>query len=244
MSYTDQLTERTRVDIGKMLLAHEMIKIFPKLFDYDELKTQINDQWSNLNGEVVVRDFWNLIDSIMMGYKLKNITRDITSQCYRWNLVQTQTVSELRFSTDINGLTSNTKTATEVSAFLKANPTELKRITDATSKAFPGNNTRHLDPIIILSQDSSLFVHDGNGRLLKAVVEVQKTISAYIGTQNQVPKSNHWVPTSFLMKLADVRSKDLLLAIFRESDNAIFEFQNRVVVEDQFRQAVLGEIGL
>lgn len=244
MSHTSQLKEPIRIDIGKMLLAHEMIKIFPKLSDYDELKIQINDQWSNLNGEVAVRDFWNLIDSIMMGYKLKNITRDITSQYCSWNLVQTQAVSELKFSTDINGLTSNTKTASEVGTFLRANPTELKRITNGTSEAFPGNNARHLDPIIILSQDSSLFVHDGNGRLLKAVVEDQKTISAYIGTQNQAPKSNHWVPTSFLMKLADVRSKDLLLATFRESDNAIFEFQDRVMVEDQFRREVLGGIGL
>lgn len=244
MPYTNQLTEQIRVDIGKILLAHEMIKLFPELFDYDELKTQINDHWSNLNDEVAVRDFWNLIDSILMGYKLKNIVKDITSQSYSWNLVTTQLIGNLKFSTDINGLTSNTKTASEVSAFLKANPTELERITDGTSEAFPGNNARHLDPIIILNQDSSLFVHDGNGRLLKAVVEDQKTISAYIGTQNQAPKSNHWVPTSFLMKLADTRSKDLLLATFRESDNAIFEFQNRVVVEDQFRQEVLGEIGL
>ena len=244
MPHTNQLTEQIRIDIGKMLLAHEMIKLFPELFDYGELKTQINDQWSNLDDEVAVRDFWNLIDSIMMGYKLKNITRDITSQHYSWNLVQTQAVSELKFSTDINGLTSNTKTASEVSAFLRANPTELKRITDGTSESFPGNNARHLDPIIILNQDSSLFVHDGNGRLLKAVVEDKKTVSAYIGTQNQAPKSNHWVPTSYLMKLADARSKDLLLATFRESDNAIFEFQDRVIAEDQFKREMLGEIGL
>ena len=244
MSHTQQLREPIRIDIGKMLLAHEMIKLFPQLFDYDELKTQINDQWSNLNGEVAVRDFWNLIDSIMMGCKLKNITRDITSQHYSWNLVQTQAVSELKFSTDINRLTSNTKTASEVSAFLRANPTELKRVTDGTSKAFPENNARHLDPIIILSQDGSLFVHDGNGRLLKAVVEGKETINAYIGTQNQAPKSNHWVPTSYLMKLADARSKDLLLVTFRESDNAIFEFQDRVIAEDQFKREMLGEIGL
>ncbi|MBU0978221.1 hypothetical protein KKF92_00100 [Patescibacteria group bacterium] len=244
MSYTKQLTEQIRVDIGKMLLAHEMIKLFPKLFDYDELKTQINDQWSNLNGEVAVRDFWNLIDSIMMGYKLKNITRDISSQYYSWNLVQTQVVGELKFSTDINGLASNTKTVSEVSAFLRANPTELKRITNGTSESFPGNNARHLDSIIILSQDSSLFVHDGNGRLLKAVVEGQETINAYIGTQNQSPKSNHWVPTSYLMRLADAKSKELLLTIFRESDNAISEFQDRVIVDDRFKREVLSEIGL
>jgi len=70
MPHTNQLTEQIRIDIGKMLLAHEMIKLFPELFDYGELKTQINDQWSNLDDEVAVRDFWNLIDSIMMGYGL------------------------------------------------------------------------------------------------------------------------------------------------------------------------------
>lgn len=244
MSHTSQLKEPIRIDMGKMLLAHEMVKLFPDLGNYEEIKTQVNNQWGDISGVVAVRDFWNLIDSIMMGYKLKNITKDITCQYYSWNLVQTQAIGELKFSTNINNLASNTKTASEISAFLKANPTELKRITVGTSESFPRNNARHLDPIIILSQGNDLFVHDGNGRLLKAVVEGQETINAYIGTQSQAPKSNHWVPTSYLMKLADARSKDLLLATFRESDNAIFEFQDRVMAEDRFKREMLGEIGL
>ena len=242
MSHTPQLIEPLRIDIGRMLLAHEMIKLFPDTGNYDEIKTQVNNQWGDFSDLVVVRDFWNLVDSIMMGYKLKNLTRDITSQHYTWNLVTAQAVNQLKFSTDIDGLMSNTKTAAEVKAFLEINPAELKRITDGTRAAFPEYNTRHLDPIIVLNQHDGLFVHDGNGRLLKAVVEGQEIISAYVGTQSQAPKSNHWVPTSYLMRLADARSKELLLATFRESDNAIFEFQDRVVVEDQFKQEVLNAI--
>lgn len=244
MNHTPQLTESIRIDIGKMLIAHEMVKLFPDFGDYEKMKTQVNDKWRDVSSIVSIRDFWNLVDSIMMGYKLKNLVRDITSQHYVWSIVSAQSVGELKFSTDINGLVNNTETASEVKAFLEANPTELQRITEGTNEAFPEGNTRHMDPIIVLSQTDGLFVHDGNGRLLKAVVEGQEVISAYVGTQSQAPKSNHWVPTSHLQRLADSKSRDLLIALLGENDNAIFEFQDRVVIENEFKQGVLRGIGL
>lgn len=239
MSHTPQLREKIRVDIGKMLIAHEMVKLFPLLFDYEELKIQVEAKWKKLEDEITVRDFWNLIDSIMMGYKLKNITRDITSMQYSWSLVEAQEINGLKFSTDINGLNSNTKTALDIRSFLRANPTDLKRITDGTSKEFPENNTRHLDPIIVLKQGDDFFVHDGNGRLLKAIVEEKTIINAYVGTTNPAVKSDHWVPTSYLMKLADAKYKEQLLIAFSESDNAVFEFQSRVIVKEKFKREVL-----
>ena len=89
------------------------------------------------------------------------------------------------------------------------------------------------------SSDSSLHVHDGNGRLLNAVIERQKTIDAYIGTQVNSQKSNHWVPTSYLQRLTDLKSQELLVFVLRESDNAVFEFGNRVATDNQFKQEVL-----
>ncbi len=242
MAYTPQLTDPIRIDIGRLLLAHELTKIFPHLGSYGEIKNQVNDRWNDFSDIVTIRDFWNLVDSLMMGYKLKNIVKGITSQSYTWNLVANQPITSLKFSSDINNLVINTKTATEVKSLLEANPTEMARITEATRVAFPENDTRHLDPIVILNHDDALFVQDGNGRLLKAIVEGQETVSAYVGTKTQAIKSNHWIPTAYLMKLTELKLKNFLLDAFRESDNACFEFQDRISMDDQFKQEVLNEI--
>lgn len=241
MSYTPQLTESVRIVIGKMLIAHEIFKLLPDS-DYEKLKAQINSQWAEFSDTVTIRDFWNLIDSLMMGYKLKNITRDITSQQYTWSLKRGQAIAQLRFSTYVNGLSSNEKTATEIKTFLEGNPTELRRITIGTHNEFPKGDTRYLDPIIVLENNGTFFVHDGNGRLLKAIIEKRDTIDAYIGINNGVSKSNHWIPTSYLRRLSDERQKDLLVKLLQESDNAVFEFENRAYPEERFKQEILSEV--
>jgi len=141
----------------------------------------------------------------MMGYKLKNITGDITSQQYTWSLKIGYAITQLRFSTNVNNLPSNGKTATEIKTLLKENPAEFQRIINNTQKEFPEESMRHLDPIVVLENNGTFFVHDGNGRLLKAIVENIEFVDAYIGTQNNAPKSNHWVPTSYLQKLSNER---------------------------------------
>lgn len=241
MSYTSQIIEPLRIEMGKLLISHEMIKLLPNS-DYEKIKTQINGKWTDFDEVVTVRDFWNLVDSLMMGYKLKNIARELTSQQYTWSFKRAQVVAQLRFSTDIAGLQSNTKTATEIKTLLEKDPAELQQVTSSTQREFSEEDTRHLDPIIILNQNGTLFVHDGNGRLLKAVIENKDIIDAYIGTQNNVLKSNHWIPTAYLQRLADEKCKEILFKILQESDNAIFEFKNRVDVEEEFKREILSEI--
>lgn len=245
MSYTRQLIEPIRIEIGKMLIAHEIMKLFPKLGDYDQIKIQVNERWTNLSDSdvVIVRDFWNLVDSLMMGYKLKEIVRDITSQRYTWSLSD-QSISSIRFSSNINGLACNTKTASEINALLEKNPAERKRIIDGTNASFLDTDKRYLDPIILLSQGNDLFVHDGNGRLLRAILEGSVTIKAYIGVNTPSEKHNYWVPTSYLMMLADARLETALVGLIRESENALFEFNERVVASDDFKQNVLRQAGL
>lgn len=241
MAYSSHLTEQIRVDIGRMLITHEMIKIFPGL-DYDEIKRQVGNRWSNLDETVAIRNFWNLVNSLMMGYELKNIVREITSQQYVWSLTTGQAIANLEFTIDINGLQSNTKTAGEMKVYFEENPEERERVVNSTNMEFPEGDVRHLDPLVVLEQRDLLFVHDGNGRLLKAVIENLETIDSYIGTQNDVPKPNHWVSTSYLMKLTEAKARGLLITILRESDNAVFEFENGVLDENSFKREVLKEI--
>ncbi len=242
MSYTSQIIEPVRIDIGKMLIAHEMDKLFPGLGNYDHIKAVVNKRWNDLDGEVAIRNFWNLVDSLMMGYELKNIVRLITSEMISWKLELEYPVDELRFGWDekIGNFELNKKTAKEVVDYLAKHEDVLENIKKKNIK----NSPRVNDPIIVekYSSDGSLHVHDGKGRLLKAIVEKQDAIDAYIGTQNSAQKSNHWVPTSYLMRLLDGRQKKLLVELLKESENAIFEFEKRVDVEEKFKREILSEI--
>lgn len=245
--YTPNLVDPARIEIGKMLIAHEMVKLFPK-FDYEDLKVQVDTKWRDLKKDVVVRDFWNLVDSLTMGFKLKNIVGIITSQHYSRTLKRDVQISNLRFTTDISGLQSNGKTASEIKRFLENNKEAFQRIVQTTRREFPEGDNRHLDPAIILKNNNNqFFVHDGNGRLLKKIVGNKSTISAYIGEWTNVEKSNHWVPTSYLMRLFEEVKRnqqcvDLLISVLRESDNAIYEFKQRVPATNDEERELKTEI--
>ncbi|MBI3070154.1 MAG: hypothetical protein HYY87_02515 [Candidatus Levybacteria bacterium] len=244
MSYTSQIIEPVRIGIGKMLISHEIIKLLQSS-DYEEIKAKINHRWKELTDIISVRDFWNLVDSLMMGYKLKNIIRLVTSSQIDWDLDQTK-IDDLRFTSDISkieGFNVTRKTAKEVSTYLFEHNNTLMIVKEKNHQEFANAGSRTKDPIIVEKHtDSTLHVHDGNGRLLKAIVENIEVIDAYIGTQNHISKSNHWVPTSYLQRLSDDRCKELLISILRESDNAIFEFKDRVDVEEEFKLEILSEI--
>ncbi|MFH1895960.1 MAG: hypothetical protein ABH814_00605 [bacterium] len=244
--YSVQLTEKIRLDIGRLLIAHEISKLFPKwaqMSGYGEIKVQVNFKWAQLKNETDIRDFWNLVDSLMMGYKLKNITKEVTSQQYSWELINEHPIEQLRFCTDIGGMQSNKKTAREVGARLGANPGKREELYKEREICFPPIDERYLDPIIVLKQNNDCYVHDGNGRLLKAILDNQGVIKAYVGNKEEANpelKFNHWIPTAFLQRLADLGQKASLVRSLQESDNAVIEFEKRVCVEDdQFKRDIL-----
>lgn len=226
--FTKNLTEPNRVEIGKILISHEIIKLLPYL-NYQEVKKHLYDKWPVFTDDVHIRDFWNLADSLMMGYKLKNIIREVTSEEYEWTLQKNIKVAQIKFSANINGLASDKKTAGEISLFLDKNPDDLKRVTEGTKMEFPDGDIRHLDPILIFKHRDELYVHDGNGRILKSIIDNKDTIDAYIGEKRTVEKSNHWVPTSYLFRLNGFpEGQALLKRIFEESDNAWYEYKQKV----------------
>lgn len=239
MSYTNNITEKIRLDIGKMLLIHEFKKLFPSLDDerFGGIESDIDKRIIEFEaGNVVaIRDFWNLVDSIMMGYKLKNIVHQITSACFNWSL-ENPAIENLEFTSNeikLNGFGIDRKSASEVYQFLLSNPQELKRAGEKTSREFPKGDTRYKDPIIILNENKDLLVLDGNGRLIRAMILNIKTLKAYIGVRNTNTECNCWVPTNYLDRLnqeGNPCAKDLLNSIKAHSQNAQYEFDNRVVI--------------
>lgn len=245
MSHTTQLKEPIRIDIGKMLLAHELEKLLPNLgTDYDKLRNLINQRWSSLDGVVAIRDFWNLLDSVMMGYELKDIIALITSEKTDWKFEERHPINELIFGwgEKLGDYRLNGRSAGEVIAYLENH----KDLSNDLKDKYKNSSPRIVDPIIVEKylSNGSLHVHDGNGRLLRAIAINQSTLPAYIGSQNVRTKSNQWVPTSYLQRLTNVKAEEALAKVLSESENAVFEFKDRVVVGDDFRQEVLKEIGL
>lgn len=241
-SYTSNIKEKIRIDIGKLLLIHEFKKLFRRIevkfpssfeeisIDIDQMAKKVQD-----GDEVGIRDFWNLVDSIMMGYKLKNIVHQITSACFNWSL-ENPAIENLKFTSNdikLNGFGIDRKSASEVSQSLLPDPQELKRVGEKTSKEFPKGDTRYRDPIIVLNENKDLLVLDGNGRLIRAIILNIKTIKAYVGVRNTNTECNCWVPTSYLDRLnqeGNPCAKDLLNSIKAHSQNAQYEFDNRVVI--------------
>lgn len=244
MNYTSNILEPIRIKMGKVLISHEIFKLMQDL-DYEKIKEQINCKWDNFDDNVTVRDFWNLVDSLMMGYKLKNVVCLITSSQIIWNLANTK-IDDLRFTSDItsiNGFDIKRKTAKDVSIYLNDNSDvnvfdEVKR---KMQQEFTLAGARLSDPVMVEQHiDDTLHVHDGNLRLLKAIIEKKEAINAYIGKHNnETQKSNHWIPTSYLQRLSDQQQRDLLIKLLQESENAIYEFKNRVCAEEKFSQEVL-----
>ncbi len=240
--YTGNIKEKIRIDIGKLLLIHEFKKLFRRIevklpSSFEEISIDIGQMAKKVQDgdEVGIRDFWNLVDSIMMGYKLKNIVHQITSACFNWSL-EDSAIDNLKFTSNdikINGFGIDRKSASEVSQSLLPNPQELKRVREKTSKEFPKGDTRYKDPIIVLNENKDLLVLDGNGRLIRAMILNIKTLKAYIGVRNTNTECNCWVPTNYLDRLnqeGNPCAKDLLTSIKAHSQNAQYEFDNRVVI--------------
>src|SRR5437588_754116 len=101
---TSNLTEAIRIEIGKLLLLHEFKKLFSSLDpkSLEKIKQVINQRAHEaLEGnDIAIRNFWNLVSSIMMGYMLKDITSKITSQCFDWSL-QDLPIEELKFTSNV-----------------------------------------------------------------------------------------------------------------------------------------------
>ena len=144
ISHTSQLIEPVRIDIGKMLVAHELFKLFPKLGDYDQVKDQINNRWVDFSNVVTIRDFWNLVDSLMIGLRLKNIVPLITTQKIEWKLEREYPIDKVRFTWDkeIKGYKFNKKTATEVIKYLEEHKDVLKHEKVKTQAAYSNASSR------------------------------------------------------------------------------------------------------
>lgn len=259
--YPAHLLEPIRVEIAKTLMVHEFKKLFISLGS-EHLKLIADDvnQWwtdSEKYNLASVRDFWNGIDGIMMGFKLKNIVPLLTAENIQWDKQELKT-EVIHFASNLLGETVKNLdmkgwSAGEVKKYLEQDPDILKAVKEKTEISFSQGKERHNDPIIVVKKhNDSLLVHDGNGRLLRAIIHETPTFSAFVGTYDKnKPETelNHWIPTGLLMHIVNrgcgperEASISLLVQLLNSSQSARYEFDDRVIEKNDCHKKIQSEV--
>lgn len=240
-NYPDHISEPVRIEIAQKLVLHEFKKLFYDLSEKEFLKMEAHiPLWleeDNKSQFAQYRDFWNLVDGIMMGFKLKGIVKLLTARNISWSKGEIK-VLEARFTTNFPGLKINTLTGEELRNMFKKSRALEEGAKKSSDERYDDENKREEDRVICTEDpDGSIFVHDGNGRLERAVIYNTETIPAYIGKRvDNKPENNFWVPTSMLIALVDMyrsglknESKVMLEKLLKQSPSARFELKDRAL---------------
>ncbi len=204
--FLPHLYEPFRREIAVSYVQQEMRKLFPQLRD-NSLWYLMDKQIAGWYEDLSIRNFWNAVHGISMGFRLKSLVPWITSLNMQWREIDLP-VEKLWFGGRFGPLPSlGMKVSEEVSAVKNAllQP-ENKEIFDQTKKdmkeKYQETAPRDDFPVFVIRKEEKLRVIDGNRRVLKAILEDKKTIRATIGEPIAEPAIyEHWVPTSLLVDL-------------------------------------------
>jgi hypothetical protein len=204
------LQESIRLKIATDYLRHEMRKIFPSIRNKKIWKI-IDEEIINLpNNKTMapVRDFWNFVDAICFGLKLKNLVPRLTSQNIKWSVKKID-LDDLYLGSKkdfacLKTLKIDMPNGRQIKDFL-FNPKNIKILKFAkkdslinSKKTFDRDN----DLIIVGEKDGKIMVYDGNRRVIKNILNGNDKISAYIASTVKQPMFyNYWVPTSQMLNL-------------------------------------------
>lgn len=241
------LYDQTRVQVGIELLQKESAKLFPSS-DTTKLSRDIEKWWSD-PGEVKLAeliDFWDAVDAVMGGIKLKSVCTMLTAENYNWS-AETLKVKELTILANLEqlknipGLDKNNYAVTSIADALSRDEElrqEQLRIVEEHSQNEEQNNYRI---VVERSRKGELRVHDGNRRTLLALLRDNSTIDAWVFDKPNEEPRNYWVSIQTLLGLCKIYRhnpdnvelvaaiKSVLKHYFDESEPARVAFQKRVV---------------
>jgi hypothetical protein len=211
-NYPSHLSDERRLEVAVSYVQHELRKLFPSLrsdTDFAAIDGDVARWFSGNPNFAPVRDFWNGLHGISRGFKLKDLVTTLTSRNVVWER-RLMPVKEIRFYAPIVHLAAIGKNPTAAAVadwyFSAEHAAELSEA--RANLKLHGEDTapRDSQPIIVLKTlDYGTVLLDGNRRLLKAVLEQQPTIEAFIGTQLSSPLVlDQWVPTSTLKDIISV----------------------------------------
>lgn len=254
--FLPHLYDPLRKKIAVSFIQHELRKLFPQLRGESvwKLMDKAVEQWYE---DLSIRNFWNAVHGITMGFRLISIVPYITSLNMKWTEMNSP-VDNLWFRAKFHPVTPSDvpELARDVKNWLLS-PNQ-KQIFNKTKKFLEGNfvatEPRDYFPIFVVRKESKLRVIDGNGRLLKAIIEGKEKIKAFVGEPVAEPVLfEHWVPTSLLVDLVfwHKRQKEnkreitadmakVIAELIRDSSAGRIEFSERVVhKDDEIHQQLL-----
>ena len=249
MDYPKHLYDPDRRAIAVRYVRHEFRKLFPGLRDEEAWKT-IDASiagWFDANPTLApVRDFWNGLHGISMGFKLKNLVSWLTSVNMAWS-ERAVPVDELSFGAilDETECVGHRPSAQDVRTWY-FNPERAETLAVARAAHEERSKMtmpRDEFPIIVMRKEGVLRVVDGNRRVLRAILFEQPTINAVIGEQAAEPAIHEsWVPTSTLIDLVSFHrywsSQDrdvtnpvatVITELLRDSSAGRYEFTHRAL---------------
>ena len=208
--FLPHLSEPFRRGIAVRYAQQEFRKLLPQLRD-GALWQSIDEQIGKWYEELSIRNFWNAIHGISMGFRLKSLIPWITSLHIKWAEKEVP-VEELWFGGKFGPIASlgGSESAAEIKEklFLLENKKLLEQIRQKLEEEAVKTAPRDNFPIFVVrkshgdSSEKRLRVIDGNRRLLQAIVDKKDAIRAVVGEPVAEPVLyEHWVPTSLLVDL-------------------------------------------
>ena len=203
-NFLPHLYELLRIKIAVQYVQGEMRKLFPELRE-DVLWRAMDKQIEDWHQKLGVRNFWNAVHGISMGFRLKSLVPWITSLNMKWEEKEAP-LKDLWFGGQFGPIKEMkcSQSADDVKdkIFQEENEAILEQAQTILKEKFLETAPRDNFPIFVVKKKEKLTVIDGNRRLLQAIVDKKETILAVIGEPvAEPPLFEHWVPTSLLVDL-------------------------------------------
>jgi hypothetical protein len=232
--YPSHIYDPMRREIAASYIKRELKKYLPSIKSepvWADIGRDIEDWFFDAPFLYPVRDFWNGLHGIMMGFKLLNhLTAFITAENVIWT----------KEEVEIEKLTVPIKD--KPGAIIDPEDTII-----VTEKRIDG--------------EEKLVVYDGSNRVNLAISQGKKVMNAYVGRFEEDSKmpTNYWLPTSLLMEInhfskqayesGDMAKYRSFVTVFsemlKESESARYEMRNRVIPGDsEYKKALLSDLRL
>lgn len=250
--FLPHLHDSFRRKIAIRYTQQEMRKILLQMRDIN-LWQSIDSQIENWYEELSIRNFWNAIHGISMGFRLKSLVPWITSLHMRW-VEKDILLEELWFGGKFGPIASLkipdeiSESAAEVKKriFQRKNKGIFEQTRKKLEELSKETSPRDDFAIFVVRKNGKLKVIDGNRRLLQAIVNNKDSIRAFVGEPTTEPALyEHWVSTSLLVDLVFWHKRQIqnrrdttdtmartIAELIRDSSAGRLEFVERAVHHD------------
>ena len=247
-NFLPHLYEPLRIKIAVQYVRQEMRKLFPELRE-DTLWRSMDKQIGDWDKKLGIRNFWNAVHGISIGFRLKSLVPWITSLNIKWKEKE-MPVKDLWFGGQFGPIKEMkcSRSAAEVKdkIFWTENREILNKSIKILKEKKDETAPRDSFPIFVIKKKEKLMVIDGNRRLLQAIVDKKENILATIGEPiAEPPIFEHWVPTSLLVDLvfwhkrqteSEKDTKEItarmIVELIKDSSAGRIEFEERAVHKD------------